>query len=167
MHLSDEYLLYPKDRAKAYLEKKNAPASVIHKAAAASVSLVGGFNGCGVFTPEDGNFDVMLYPVTYNGEVFNVVAWEPQKPKKWYLRVCDDSILGMTNVYEARTFRKPLRVFDNPMEYIMAGEKGCCPLTTDACLELIGLEIECSDQMFKKIGDIRDEYYPLPKRVKT
>ena len=37
MNPDDEYSLYPKDRARAFLEKKKAPAAVIPKAASATI----------------------------------------------------------------------------------------------------------------------------------
>lgn len=165
MNIADEYSLYPKDRARAFLEKKKAPAGVIHKAASATILKF----SLGRWEPTDGvGTDAMLYPVEdTDWQITNIVAWMPHEPHRWWLRHDNgDHWLGVRDLMMAANFDKPIRIFDTPFDWLMADKKGCCPITDDAPAELIGMIVDCSDAMFARIKKAVEQAYPMPTRSK-
>ncbi len=165
MNPQDEYTLYPKDRARAFLEKKKAPAAVIPKAASATILKF----SLGLWEPTDGaGIDVLLYPVEdADWTIANIVAWMPYEPQRWWLRHgTGDHWLGLRDLMLAQTLNKPVRVFDTPFDWLMGDKKGCCPLADEALIDLIGMTIDCSDAMFARIKKAIELAYPMPQRSK-
>lgn len=164
MNPADEYSLYPKDRARAFLEKKKAPAAVIPKAASATILKF----SLDLWEPTEGaGIDVLLYPVEdADWIITNIVAWMPYEPHRWWLRHdAGDHWLGLRDLMMAANFDKQIRVFDTPFDWLMADKKGCVPLSEEALPDLLGMTVDCSDAMFARIKKAIELAYPMPKRA--
>ena len=174
MNFAEEIFLFDDERAYQYLKKLGCPAIDDRWAAAANVI----FTGDRWEPTRDAGEDAMVYPVfSYNWDIVNIVAWRPRQPDKWYLRKYGEAMLGQDQFNAARCWRGSdvLKVFDNPMAWLLGGQKGCCPLTEDALLHFVDLrhdvrtpmKVDCSDAMLTRIAQARDNAYPMPKRGKT
>ena len=164
MNLMKEWSVFGADRSQPWLQKKGCSIEVAELARNCDALL-----STSTWTPTlDAGMPVVLFPVVREGELIDIVAFEPTKPDRFYLRAGVDCMLGADNAAHASVYRLPLRVHETPLEWLVGGMIGCCPLTWDARKHLMGvIEIESSEAMFKSVIASLAEMYPTPKRRAT
>lgn len=162
MTLDEEFGLYDRARARAYLEKKGCPAEAVDYAANADILMAGRR-----WEPtNDAGQPAILLPVWDGESTVNICAWLPADPKVFFMRTDGDHVLGVYNLRMAITYRQPIQVWDTPQQWLEKGMVGCVPLSWDARKSFMGIrEIEASPQMFKSIMESMGEMYPVPKNV--
>ncbi len=138
--------------------------------------------GDGLFEPqEDGKPAIILpvadeYPISeWPGDaspVYDLVAFIPSLPDKWFLRVGDGIVLGHRNIDKARPSihgREPLEVFSTPLAWLQNGCRGVVFLQTGPIIRTYvwGLGVQLiadTPELAKTLYDSLNAPFPeLPK----
>ncbi len=104
MTLTAEYLTYPTERAVAWLQKKKVPWTVYGPARSCKAVLKGdtwepaGYTEDGK-TPHQNGVDVILFPMIQDGEIYNIVAFQPGVVGL-YLRYPDNNLWAFLELLE-------------------------------------------------------------------
>lgn len=104
MTLTAEFAAYDSERAIKYLQAKKYPWTIYGKARSCKAILDGDQWYPAPYTddgkiPAQNGVDVILFPLMQDGEVINIVAFEPnKKPLKLYLRQADCNLWSMLDL---------------------------------------------------------------------
>ena len=160
MKLDEEFHLYETDRATAYLKAKGAPDGMM--VANADVTVFGER-----WKPSaDGMIHALIVPVCNAFEMVDLIAFDPKAPDQWYTRTGLHSMLGIVELQRAILYGHLIVVHDTPLQWLLSGGEGCCPLTMDSCVAFQGVgEIKASDRVFEMITERLEIEYPRPKKI--
>lgn len=160
--MQNEFSIYPHERAFEWLKKKGVGIETIGWCRNAQIEFDDILDKW--WPVREGGVDAILLPV-YDRQLVNVidiVAFQPSKPGKWWLRSGVGEMLGW-DIEEKRTYREPLCVHATPLEWVLSDMEGCCPLTEEAdCMFLDIPEIEASPAVYERIRKTLEKR--LPKR---
>jgi len=89
----------------------------------------------GSWNPVDaGGSQALILPILDAGMLVDMVAFSPRSPDQWALRRGDGRLLGadqLSGCGDWQTGVREVRVFANPMEWLIAGGDGICVLVWD------------------------------------
>ena len=64
-----------------------------------------------------------------HGELVDLVAWRPDEPGQWWLRVGDETpFLGTRRLAMAAYYHDTITLHPNPQDWLLAGREGVCVL---------------------------------------
>lgn len=80
-----------------------------------------------------GQPSAILPVIDQHGEIYDLVAWSPAAPDKWYLYEGAGRDMNEAAIAQAKLWNKVLTVYASPHEWLLAQEylsemQGCCPL---------------------------------------
>lgn len=87
----------------------------------------------GFYEPNPDGTDALIVPCGYRGpygiswdEVFDLVAFHPREPGKWYRRSGVARFLGQDNLDRAAQRGEMLAVYETPLSWLRSGAQGVC-----------------------------------------
>ena len=95
-------------------------------------------DGSFVFAP-DGEPAIVAKIHDANGDLADLVAWQPERPGRWWLRRGDIAVLGAHAAAVANYHGDSIRLIGTPQDWFQSGGNGACVLLWAAPLdELFG-----------------------------
>lgn len=97
MTLNEEFLSYPSDRACKFLQSKGFWWEIYGAARSCKAVLDGDTWSPATYTedgkiPDQNGVDIIMFPLIKDGEIINIIGWEPYKTDKVYLRNRDTNL---------------------------------------------------------------------------
>ncbi len=122
-------------RAQAFLVKKGASIEDVVACAAMPINVTGTR-----WEPSAEGRDAILLPVAdADGALVDIVAWLPYEPERWYMRVGIHGVLGWDELNAAKVYCRSVVVNASPLDWLLAGGKGCVALTVEAGVHFLGV----------------------------
>jgi hypothetical protein len=69
------------------------------------------------------------------GDIADFVAWQPEKPERWWLRHGDIAVLGGHALAVAAFHGDRIRLYGTPQDWFRTRQRGVCILLWDAPLD--------------------------------
>lgn len=112
---------------------------------------------------DEGDIVAVIPVYDIMGAMVDLCAWNPSQPDRTYLLTGAGRDLNIAAAVHAQAYRKPLHVAANPIEWLLAGGTGSCPVR--GYEHLTGVQrIITDDETYRRIeADIR-AMYPVPSR---
>ena len=98
------------------------------------------------FEPCEDGFEANILPLIEDEWTCDLLAYDPKRPDRWWLRLGVGWALGADNAHE-RLPGEPLAVFRTPASWLAAGGTGVCVLdwTAPAASELLDADLHAED----------------------
>lgn len=82
----------------------------------------------------DGELAIVAQVHDSEGDLADLVGWQPERPGHWWLRFADVAVLGGQNLELAGWYGEPIHLHGTPQDFFRARQRGCCVLLWSAPL---------------------------------
>ena len=118
-------------------------------------------NGNGLFAfCRHGEPAIVADVIDSEGDPADLVAWQPERPGRWWLRFGDCAVLGGHNLALASWYGDSIHLHGTPQDFFRAGQRGCCVLLWDAPLDdlfagAVAVDVDGVDHHHRLVNALR------------
>lgn len=97
--------------------------------------------GTGIYQPGEHGAPHYVLPVLLDGELADLVAFQPSDPGNWLLRTGAGWCLGLNEPVGLLTWRDSINLWSTPLDWLRAGSGDLCVLDWDASEAIRTLDV--------------------------